>query len=269
MKKIIGFTTTLFGACLGLGVVINKIELSRGKKGWIDDHKPYGIYEEHIKRPLDFALSLFALIIGWPVLLIIAIAVRINMGSPVVFNQERPGLGGKIFKIYKFRTMTDERDTEGKLLPDEKRLTGFGKWLRATSGDELVEVFNILKGEMAWVGPRPQLVRDMVFMTDRQKKRHDVRPGLTGLAQVNGRNAVTWGKKFEWDLKYVDRITFLEDIRIIVLTIIKVFGNKEDDLELDVTDDYGDALLKNGVISYDEYKKKQIEAKRILGARSS
>ena len=138
MKKIIKLLIATFGTCLSAGFIVSIIEKKKGKVGWVEGHKPYGIYEKHIKRPLDFALALFSLIFLWPVLLIIAVAVRINMGSPVVFTQERPGLGGKIFKIYKFRTMTDDRDEDGDLLPDEKRLTGFGKWLRATSGDARV-----------------------------------------------------------------------------------------------------------------------------------
>jgi len=262
MKNIIGFIILLFGACFGLGFIVSKLEK---KKGWVEGHRPYGIYEKHIKRPLDFALTLFALILFWPILLIIAIAVRINMGSPVVFSQERPGLGGEIFKIKKFRTMTDARDAEGKLLPDGQRLTRLGRWLRASSGDEGCEFINILKGEMACVGPRPQLVRDMVFMTDIQKKRHDVRSGLTGLAQVNGRNAITWEEKLDWDCKYVEKITFLGDVGIIQKTIAVVFQKKGiTDGENETALDYGDALLKNGKISREKYDLMQLEAERIL-----
>ena len=195
------------------------------------------------------------------------------MGSPVLFKQPRPGLidpeTGKerIFDMFKFRTMTDARDDKGELLPDEQRLPAFGKWLRSTSLDELPEAYNILRGDMSVIGPRPQLVRDMVFMDERTRVRHTAKPGLSGLAQVNGRNAVTWEQKFEWDLKYVKHISILSDIKIIWLTAKKVFGNGESSSELDMTDDYGDALLKKGKISRDEYDKKQAEAKRILEQR--
>src|SRR5690554_2980702 len=151
-----------------------------------------GIYQRYLKRPMDFILSLIALIVLSPVLLVTALLVKIKLGSPVIFKQQRPGLNEKIFTMYKFRTMTDERDENGELLPDSVRLTRFGKFLRSTSLDELPELFNILKGDMSIVGPRPQLVRDMVFMTSEQRKRHDVLPGLTGWAQVNGRNNITW-----------------------------------------------------------------------------
>jgi len=219
MKKIIKLLTGLFGACFGLGFIVSIIEKKKGKVGWVEGHKPYGIYEEHLKRPLDFALALFALLIFWPVLLIIAIAVRINMGSPVVFEQERPGLGGKIFKIKKFRTMTDERDEEGNLLPDEKRLTKFGRWLRATSGDELPELASIVKGDMSIIGPRPLLVEYLQRYNDEQKHRHDVRPGLTSLSASKKRNLASWSEKFSDDVKYANNITFLGDIRIILDTI--------------------------------------------------
>ena len=227
MKKIIKLLTGLFGTCLGLGIIVSIIEKKKGKVGWVEGHKPYGIYEEHLKRPLDFTLALFALIIFWPVLLIIAIAVRINMGSPVVFEQERPGLGGKIFKIKKFRTMTDERDEEGNLLPDEMRLTKFGKWLRSTSLDELPELINIVNGDMAIVGPRPLLVNYLPWYTKEENHRHDVRPGLTGLAQVNGRNNLGWNERFVLDLEYMKNIKHLTDFAIVYKTIRKVFV-KED-----------------------------------------
>ena len=219
MEKIIKLLTGLFGTCLGLGFIVSIIEKKKGKVGWVEGHMPYGIYEEHLKRPLDFALALFALIIFWPVLLIIAVAVRISMGSPVVFEQERPGLGGKIFKIKKFRTMTDARDEEGNLLPDEKRLTKFGKWLRATSGDETLELISIAKGDMSIVGPRPLLVEYLPRYNDEQKHRHDVRPGLTSLSASKKRNLASWSEKFSDDVKYANKITFLGDIRIVLDTI--------------------------------------------------
>lgn len=182
-----------------------------------------GFYRKFVKRPMDIILSLIAIIILSPVFLIIALLVRINLGSPVIFKQERPGLNGKIFTMYKFRTMTDERDGNGNLLPDEIRLTDFGKFLRSTSLDELPELFNILKGDMSIVGPRPLLVEYLPLYNDHQRRRHEVRPGLTGLAQVNGRNAISWEEKFNLDVKYVDKITFLEDLKIIFLTVKKVF----------------------------------------------
>ncbi len=169
------------------------------------------MYKRYFKRPMDLILSLIALIILSPVLLVIAILVKLKLGSPVIFKQERPGLNEKIFTMYKFRTMTDEKDENGKLLPDSKRLTKFGKFLRSTSLDELPELFNILKGDMSLVGPRPQLIRDLVFMTQAQRQRHSVLPGLTGWAQINGRNNISWEGKFILDLEYIDDISFLND----------------------------------------------------------
>ena len=163
-----------------------------------------GIYERYIKRILDFTLSLIALICLSPILLITAILVRAKLGSPIIFKQQRPGKDEKIFTLYKFRTMTDEKDENGNFLPDSERLTKFGKILRSTSLDELPELINILKGDMSIVGPRPQLIRDMLFMTDEQRKRHTVRQGLTGLAQVNGRNNITWEEKINYDLEYIE-----------------------------------------------------------------
>ena len=177
------------------------------------------MYQKYIKRGLDCILSLVASIILSPVMLIVAVLVRIKLGSPVLFKQPRPGKNEKIFNMYKFRTMTDARDENGELLPDEVRLTKFGKTLRSTSLDELPELFNILKGDMSIVGPRPLLVRYLPLYNERQKHRHDVRPGFTGLAQVNGRNSISWEEKFEWDVKYVEHVTFLQDCRIILKTI--------------------------------------------------
>ena len=182
-------------------------------------HKPYGPYEKYIKRPQDFLCALSALIVLSPVMLITALLVRIKLGSPVLFTQDRPGKDGKIFKLYKFRSMTDDKDEDGNLLPDEVRLTAFGKKLRATSLDELPELLNMLKGDMAVVGPRPLLVRYLPLYNEHQARRHEVRSGFTGLAQVHGRNAISWEEKFDWDVKYVDHITFLGDWIIIFDTL--------------------------------------------------
>ena len=186
-------------------------------------HKPYGPYERFVKRPLDLILSSLALIVLSPVLGITALLVRVKLGSPVLFKQERPGRNAKIFRICKFRTMTDARGEDGKLLPDSERLTGFGKKLRSTSLDELPELFNIWKGDMSIVGPRPLMPKYLPRYSVRQARRHEVRPGFTGLAQVNGRNAISWEEKFEWDVKYVDRITFTGDCGIVFSTVKTVF----------------------------------------------
>lgn len=182
-----------------------------------------GIYEMFFKRFLDIVLSLLAIIILSPVMLITAILVRIKLGSPVVFKQARPGKNEKIFDMYKFRSMTSEKDAEGNLLPDEVRLTSFGKKLRSTSLDELPELFNILKGDMSIIGPRPLLVQYLERYNDEQKHRHNVRPGLTGLAQVNGRNAISWEDKFKYDVEYTRKVTFIGDVKILFKTVKAVF----------------------------------------------
>lgn len=181
------------------------------------------LYERYLKRTFDIILSFFALLLLSPIILITAFLVKIKLGSPVLFTQERPGLNNKVFKMYKFRSMTDEKDKKGNLLPDEIRLTSFGKLLRSTSLDELPGLLNILKGDMSIVGPRPLLVEYLPLYNEKQAKRHIVRPGLTGLAQVNGRNAITWEKRFEYDVLYVNNITLINDIKIILKTIKKVF----------------------------------------------
>ncbi len=184
-------------------------------------HKKH-FYEKYIKRPQDFICALLALIVLSPVILVTAILVKIKLGSPVIFRQERPGKDGKIFKMYKFRSMSDKRDPNGNLLPDADRLTPFGIKLRSTSLDELPELINILKGDMSIVGPRPLMVEYLPRYNEHQARRHEVRPGITGLAQIHGRNSITWEEKFDWDVKYVDNITFSGDWKIIFQTVATV-----------------------------------------------
>lgn len=199
-------------------------------------HKPYGIYEKYIKRPLDLFCGLSAIIFFSWLYLLVAILVRVKLGSPVIFTQDRPGKDEKIFKLYKFRTMTDEKDANGNLLPDSERLTKFGRILRATSLDELPEAFNIIKGDMSIIGPRPLLPLYLEWYTEDEKHRHDVRPGLSGLAQVNGRNFLDWDKRFELDVKYAKSITFLGDVKIILQTIKKFFTHSNIATDTSVTE---------------------------------
>ena len=226
-------------------------------------------YAEHIKRALDILCALAAMIVfGW-LYVILALLVRVKLGSPVIFKQRRPGKDERIFCLYKFRTMTDARDENGKLLPNEDRMTEFGRLLRNTSLDELPEAWNILKGDMSVVGPRPQLVQDMLFMTPEQRRRHEVRPGLTGLAQVSGRNALAWERKLEKDLEYIQRISFLLDVKIVFRTVRLIFFHEKglEDCVVDevaITDDLGDYLLLNGLVDQAEYDRKQAEASSLL-----
>ena len=214
---------------------------------------------------MDIMLSLFALILLFPVMLAIVLLVRVKLGRPVIFRQKRPGLNERLFTLYKFRTMTDEKDQHGNLLPDDKRLTEFGKLLRATSLDELPELWNILRGDMSVIGPRPQLVCDMVFMTQEQRKRHTVRPGLSGLAQINGRNYIEWEDKLRYDLEYINNVTFSNDCRIILITLIKVFRTESINYEGMLTaENFGDYLLRSKRISVDVYRCKQAEALKTL-----
>ena len=225
------------------------------------------LYKPIFKRFYGFSLSLIAIIFLSPLLLILTFVGAIVMKGNPFFTQLRPGKNEKIFKLIKFRTMTNQKDKDGNLLPDEQRLVKYGKFLRSTSLDELPELFNILIGNMAIVGPRPQLVRDMVFMNVEQRKRHCVRQGLTGLAQVSGRNNITWDQKLDYDLEYVKKITIFEDIKIILCTVLKVLKKADVNREGTVSDmDFGDWLLKNGKINQDFYDEKQKEAKRILGS---
>ncbi|CAN7341241.1 sugar transferase [Paenibacillus sp. LjRoot56] len=186
-------------------------------------HSNGGIYSRYIKRPMDILLSLVAIIVVSPVLLVVALLVRVKLGSPVLFKQKRPGLNEKTFMMYKYRTMTDSRNENGELLPDNVRLTKFGRFLRSTSLDELPELINILKGDMSIIGPRPLLVQYLPLYNDHQKRRHEIRPGLSGLAQVSGRNVISWEDKFDLDVEYIDTVSFINDWKIIFLTIKKVF----------------------------------------------
>lgn len=232
-----------------------------------------GFYEKYIKRFFDIVCAILAMTVFCWLYLVIAILVRLRLGKPVIFKQPRPGIidkktgEEKIFNLYKFRTMTEAVDQNGKLLPDKERLGRLGEFLRSTSLDEIPEAFNILKGDMSVIGPRPQLVRDMVFMTEEQRMRHTARPGLSGLAQVNGRNAVTWEEKINWDLEYIKNVTFLEDIKIIFKTVGQVFisSHKEENREqLDPALDYGDVLLKEERVSKEEYDNMQDYAQELL-----
>lgn len=229
------------------------------------------MYAKFFKRFLDFMLSLIALIVLSPILLILIVIGAIAMKGNPFFCQLRPGKKGKegkekIFKLIKFRTMSNAKDKDGNLLPDDKRLNGYGKFLRATSLDELPELVNILVGNMSIVGPRPQLVRDMTFMTAEQRRRHDVRPGLTGWAQVNGRNNITWEQKFEYDLEYIDNMcSFVGDVKVIFKTVGKVLKKSDTVREGTVSDiDFGDWLLQEGKVDHETYDQKQKEAKDLL-----
>lgn len=229
------------------------------------------MYAKFFKRLIDFSLSFIALIVLSPILLILIIVGAIVMKGNPFFLQPRPGRKGKdgkekVFHLIKLRTMSNARDANGNLLPDDQRLGRYGAWLRSTSADELPSLINIMLGSASIVGPRPFLVRDLVFMTDEQRRRHDVRPGLTGLAQVNGRNNITWEQKFEYDLRYIDEgITFMGDVKIILQTVGKVLKRSDTVREGTVSDmDFGDWLMMEGKVTKDEYEEKQIEAKELL-----
>lgn len=229
------------------------------------------MYSKLFKRVLDMVLSLLALVVLLPILAVLSVIGAIAMKGNPFFTQLRPGLKNKktgkekIFRLIKFRTMSNAKDENGNLLPDDVRLNGYGKFLRSTSLDELPELINILKGDMSIIGPRPQLVRDMVFMTDVQRMRHNVRPGLSGLAQVSGRNNITWEEKFEYDLKYIEKVSFITDAKLVALTVVKVFKREDTVREGTVSDvDFGDWLVMNGEITQEEYYEKQIEARELF-----
>lgn len=229
------------------------------------------LYKPFFKRFYDFTLSLLALVLLSPLLIVLTVVGAVAMHGNPFFTQARPGKINKktgkekIFKLIKFRTMSNKKDSDGNLLPDEQRLNKYGKFLRSTSLDELPELLNILIGHMSIVGPRPQLVRDMVFMTDEQRMRHSVRPGLTGLAQVNGRNAIAWEDKLNFDMQYIAKITFWGDVGIILKTVFKVLKRSDVVRGGTVSDmDYGDWLLQENVITQEDYNKKQEEAKELL-----
>ncbi len=225
------------------------------------------MYAKFFKRIIDFCLSLAALLVLSPLLVLLAVVGAVIMQGNPFFVQIRPGKDEKLFKLIKFRSMTNKKDADGNLLPDDKRLTGYGRFLRSTSLDELPELINIIKGDMSVVGPRPQLVRDMVFMTDRQRKRHTVRQGLTGLAQINGRNNMSWEQKLEYDLEYIENITFWGDVKIILKTFKKVFERDGVSSEgMDTAEDLGDCLLRRGEVSKQEYNEMQESAKKLLAA---
>lgn len=227
------------------------------------------MYKNCFKRIIDFFCALAAIICLSPVLVVLMILGAVKMKGNPFFTQPRPGKDERIFKLIKFRTMTNARDALGNLLPDDVRLTRYGKFLRSTSLDELPELFNILKGDMAVIGPRPQLVRDMVFMTPEQRKRHSVRQGLSGLAQVNGRNAISWESKINYDLQYIENITFFGDLKIILTTLVKAFIKRSDITEenCDTATDLGDYLLATDRITQAEYAEGQMLAKKLIAGQ--
>lgn len=265
--------TAVVGATIAAVVTKKKAKKTTYKAEAIDSIqvRKMGFYEKYVKRVIDVACATGAIVVFSPLYIGVAILVKTKIGSPVLFTQDRPGLIGEngketVFKMYKFRTMTDERDENGELLPDEVRLTKFGAWLRKTSLDELPEAFNILNGTMSVIGPRPQLVRDMTFMTTEQRMRHTAKPGLSGLAQVNGRNAISWEDKINWDLKYIERVSLFDDVRIVLDTVKKAFVKQEGITQDDMAtaEDFGDYLLRTEKVNQDTYNQKQAEAKLIL-----
>lgn len=265
--------TAVIGTTVAAVVMKKKAEKTTYKAEAIDTIpvRKMGFYEKYVKRAIDVVCATGAIVVFSPIYIGVAVLVKTKLGSPILFTQDRPGLVDKngketVFKMYKFRSMTDERDENGELLPDEVRLTRFGAWLRNTSLDELPEAFNILNGTMSVIGPRPQLVRDMTFMTKEQRMRHTAKPGLSGLAQVNGRNAISWEDKINWDLKYIEKVGFFEDVKIVLDTVKKAFikqeGITQDDMA--TAEDFGDYLLRTEKVTEEEYTQKQMQAKKIL-----
>ena len=278
-KKVVGIIASAIvgGTAVATWIMKKKAKKTTYKAESVEaiPTRKMGFYEKYVKRAIDIVCASAAIICFSPLYVGVAILVRFKLGSPVLFTQDRPGLIGEdgketIFKMYKFRTMTDERDENGDLLPDEVRLTSFGKWLRSTSLDELPEAFNILNGTLSVCGPRPQLVRDLTFMTKEQRMRHTAKPGLSGLAQVNGRNAIKWEDKLDWDLKYIENVSLLEDLGIILKTVKTAFIKQEGitDGDMATAEDFGDYLLNNGKVSQEDYNNKQMEAKKILNQES-
>lgn len=278
-KKVVGIIASAIvgGTAVATWIMKKKAKKTTYKVESVEaiPTRKMGFYEKYVKRAIDIVCASAAIICFSPLYVGVAILVRFKLGSPVLFTQDRPGLIGEdgketIFKMYKFRTMTDERDENGDLLPDEVRLTSFGKWLRSTSLDELPEAFNILNGTLSVCGPRPQLVRDLTFMTKEQRMRHTAKPGLSGLAQVNGRNAIKWEDKLDWDLKYIENVSLLEDLGIILKTVKTAFIKQEGitDGDMATAEDFGDYLLNNGKVSQEDYNNKQMEAKKILNQES-
>lgn len=277
-KKFALLTGAVVGAtAIAAHVMKKKAEKTTYEADLIEpiEKRKMGLYEKYGKRILDIACATAAIVVFSPLYLGVAALVKLKLGSPVLFTQDRPGLIGKdgketVFKMYKFRTMTDERDENGELLPDDVRLTKFGKWLRNTSLDELPEAFNILNGTMSVIGPRPQLVRDMTFMTKEQRARHTAKPGLSGLAQVNGRNGISWEEKLDWDRKYIQNVSFAGDVKIIFDTVKKAFIKQEGITQNDMAtaEDFGDYLLRMGKVDVDTYRENQAKAGEILGGKS-
>lgn len=273
-KKITGVITISIALVTVITHIMKKMEEKTTYRAEIIEPiiiRKMGIYEKYVKRLFDVVCSAGAVIVFSPIYIGIAILVKMKLGSPVLFTQERPGIVDKdgketVFKLYKFRTMTNEKDKNGKLLSDDIRLTSFGNWLRRTSLDEIPEVFNILNGTMSMIGPRPQLVRDMIFMSKEQRTRHTARPGLSGLAQINGRNAIPWEEKFAWDQKYIKKVSLYEDVKILFTTIQKAFLKQEGITKenMATAEDYGDYLLRTGKIDKEEYDRKQRQAESIL-----
>jgi len=223
-------------------------------------------YYPFFKRVCDIICALAVFIFLWPLYLVMAILVKSKLGSPIYFKQARPGKDGKLFTMYKFRSMSNKKDENGNLLPDGERLTKFGKWLRKTSLDEMPEAINILKGDMSVIGPRPFLVKDYVFFDEETMKRQSVKPGLSGLAQVNGRNGISWEDKFKYDLQYIRKMSFWKDLKIVFKSIFKSFVKKENINRegFDTDEDYGDYLLRTDKISKQEYESKILNAKELL-----